>query len=416
LEGGNGVKESAVIAKILEEAGVAAIHASSGNYETLERAHDSMPHQEGWKLYMTEGLKAAITIPVIAVGGLKNPSFCEKILAERKADFIALGRTLLADPQWPNKAREGRVDDIRKCISCNECTDHVFRTQTRCAINPAMGRGKDFYSLKPADVREKVMVVGGGPAGMEAARVAALRGHEVALYEKNAELGGQIKVAATPPSKDKVLWLLEYLSGQMGKLGIKVELQTEVTPDLVERVNPDAVIIATGGRLKRPNLPGMEKNRVVPAWDVLAGEVEITGEKVAVLGGWMVGCETADFLAERSNKVTIVARSAQPAPNMELLNRVILMRRLKELNVAMLMEHDVVEVTEKGLILVDKRTGENRELEADFVVFARGAVPRSDLLEALEGKVAELYAAGGCRKVGKFMQATYEGATTAMRL
>ena len=233
-----------------------------------------MNYKEGWRVYLAEEIKKVVKIPVITMGQIKTPSFAEKILEKGQADFVGLVRPLIADPEWARKAFEGRDEEIRKCISCNiGCIGRVFLDlYLTCTLNPVAGReGEDEWAnLNPADKKKKVMIVGGGPAGMEAARVAAIRGHSVTLYDKNDRLGGQLLIAAVPPGKDKLNYINEYYSYQLKKLKVKIELGREVNQSVVRQAKPDAVIIATGAEQFIPNVPGINGKNVVTAWDVLS--------------------------------------------------------------------------------------------------------------------------------------------------
>ena len=261
IEGGVTIEESIIMAQMLEEAGAAFVHVSSGTYETLHKSNDIMRLPEGWKNYIWEAVRKAVKIPTFAAGGIKTPDFSEKLISEGKADFVALGRPLFADPEWPNKAFEGRAEDIRKCYSCMECLGFVTgrAMDTCCAINVAVGREREFGEITPAQNKKSVMIIGAGPGGMEAARIAALRGHKVALYDRKEEIGGQLLLAARPPGKQKLLWFRDYQTIQLKKLHVKLQLGVKVTPNLVNEKKPDAVIVATGSQPIIPEIPGIEK-------------------------------------------------------------------------------------------------------------------------------------------------------------
>ncbi|MFH1485698.1 MAG: NAD(P)-binding protein, partial [Chloroflexota bacterium] len=211
LPGGITIKDSPDMAKVFEAAGAVYLSVTCGTFDTADRFNDIMRQPEGWKEYIWEAIKKSVKIPIMAGGGLRHPDFCERVLAQGKADFIGLARPLLADPHWANKAKEGRPEDICPCISCVECIHGSSRRRNgggarRCSVNPASGREAEFSELKPATVKKKVMIVGGGPGGMEAARIAALRGHKVTLYDKGKELGGALLLASAPPGKEKLAW------------------------------------------------------------------------------------------------------------------------------------------------------------------------------------------------------------------
>jgi pyruvate/2-oxoglutarate dehydrogenase complex dihydrolipoamide dehydrogenase (E3) component len=272
-----------------------------------------------------------------------------------------------------------------------------------------MGREREFSTIKPASTEKNVIIVGAGPAGLEAARVASLRGHRVTLYDKSDELGEPLKLAATPPGKEKILWFRDYLIAQVNKQGVRVELKTEVTPEFVERVKPDAVILATGSVPFLPDIPGAQDKRTITAADVLSGKVTLSGKKVIVAGGGMVGCETAEFLAERNNAVTVIEMLPNMAGDMELLHKKVLIDSLKEKRVTMLTERRLVEITEKDIILEDCKSGKKETLEADWVILALGMKPLTTLAEVLEDKVPECYVIGDCKEPRRFMEAVYEG-------
>lgn len=413
VKGGITTEESPAIAQIFEEAGVAFLDVSSGIEEMGHKRIDIMRMPEGWKAYLWEAVKKAVKIPTFAGGGNRTPELCEKIIAEGKADFVGLGRQFYADPEWPNKVREGRLGDIRKCTSCLECRRAV---DIRCSINVALGREKEFGEIKPAPVKKRVMVIGAGPGGMEAARIAALRGHQVTLYDRRREIGGNLLRAASPPGKEKLLWFRDYEAGQLSNLGVSLKLGVKVTPELVDKIKPDVVILAAGSNPVIPGIPGIEGENVSTAWEVLESKTKIRNQDVVVAGGGMVGAETAEFLAEQNNVVTIVEMLPRIADDMEIFNRRGLMDALREKKVIMLTEREVSEVTEEGLIVTNKRSGERKLVKADWVVLAMGSKPAGELVEALPEKVPQLYVVGDCQQPRTIMAAVYEGAFTALQI
>lgn len=418
VEGGVTPKESPDMARMLEEAGAAFIDVSGGIEEVKHKQIDIMRFPEGWKAYIWEAIKRAVHVPIVASGGHRTPEYCERVIAEGKADFVALGRQLFADPEWPSKVREGLSEDIRKCISCNECQG--FRTgratETHCAVNVAVGREKEFGEIKPADVKRRVVVVGGGPAGMEASRIARLRGHEVTVYDQKETLGGNLLLAAVPPGKEKLLWFRDYEATQLSKLKVILKIGVKATPELIEETNPDVVILAAGSKPLIPEIPGAQKRNVFTAWDVLEGKAKLTGQKVVVVGGGTVGAETAEFLRNQDNRVTLVEMLPGIAEDMEPLNRRGLMDGLRDKNVTVLTEHRVEEITDQGVVVTSKQNMERGFVEADWVILAMGSKAAQELADALEKKIPHLYVIGDCRQPRTILAAVYEGALTALKI
>ena len=323
--------------------------------------------------------------------------------------MVAIGRQLIADPYWLKKATTGEVEDIIPCISCNVCFETgLGNLDLKCSVNPISGREAEL-TMEPALSPKKVMVIGGGPAGMEAARVAALRGHEVTLYEKQSELGGQLILAAVPPYKQGLALLSSYLSRQLEKSAVQVKLGIEVTPELVEKEGPDAVIFATGSMPLIPEIPGVDRKNVVTAVDVLSSKVNV-GDKVVVIGGELVGCETADFLVGQGKKVTVVRRGLEMASKMFRSNRHALLARLEEKGVVLstgIKEYEAI--TEDGLVMID-REGKRQTLEVDTIVLAAGAIPSDRMVEAIQDKVGEIHLAGDCVQPRRILDAIHDGA------
>ena len=344
LPGGITIDDSSRIAIILEAAGVDYISVTAGVYESSDKMMCTMREKEGWRKPLWAAIHSAVHIPVIAGGSLRHPRECERILEDNIADFIGLARPLFGEPEWPLKAREGRIEDIRFCISCNECARDTMRRRSgerHCTVNAATGREKDFSNLTPAKDTKKVMIVGAGPAGMEAARVAALRGHRVTLYEKESFLGGQLIHAGRPKSKRRILWLRDFLENQIRKSGVTVITETSVTPALVKAEMPDALVISTGAKPIRLNIPGINSASVVDCWDLLLGKVNPEKEKIAVIGGGMIGAEAADYLLERNNTVTVIEQLPDVAMDMEPNHRKQLLDLFKEKKVSLFVGYKI---------------------------------------------------------------------------
>ncbi len=410
IEGGITSEESQQIARLAQDAGSDAIHVSG--YGTGARHLPSSGNPVGFFSRPAERIKKNVRIPVIAVGRI-TPEFGEGLLRQGKADFIAIGRALLADPDLPNKVASGKSEDILPCIYCDGCFGSIrgFRSpdrSLRCAVNAATGKEREF-ALHPAERAKKVVIIGGGPAGLEAARVAALRGHHPVLFEKDTDLGGQLHTASLPPYKESIQSLTTYLAHQVRKLGVKVELGKEADVGQVEELNPHVVVLATGVSSIMPEIRGIEKPHVFFAQDVLMGKVPV-GERVIVIGGELVGCETAEFLANMGKKVTVTRRGSEMAIKMMPAARRLLLNRLAMKGVALLTEVKYEEVRDECLLITTKE-GEKHIIEADTIVVAAGARANIELFKALKDKGYETYLAGDCKEPRGILDAIYEGFT-----
>ena len=355
---------------------------------------------------LAEAVKKVVSVPVIAVGRIP-PEFAEDVIRDGKADFVSMGRELLVDPYLPQKAESGRPEDIRPCIYCLTCLDSMNwrREGVCCVVNPTLGRERES-ELKPAKSPKTIVVVGGGPGGMEAARVAALRGHKVVLFDEGEKLGGQLLLAAKPPFKDTLETFRQYLAGQISKLGIDLQLRQKFAPDMVKELKPDVVVIATGVKPFIPQIPGIRSKKVVQASEVLIGSE--TGDRVAVIGGELVGCETALLLMERGKKVTIMRRGPELATKVHRLIREPMLSRLKYKGASILTGVEYQEITDAGVV-IKTATGEQKVIEADTVVLAAGSMPNTELAAALKGKVAQVLSIGDCVEPRSIMEAVGEG-------
>jgi 2-enoate reductase len=407
IEGGRGVEESLEIARRLEKAGVDALHVDAGCYDNWYWPHPPTYQPPACMVDMAEAAKSAVKIPVITVGKLGYPELAEKILRERKADFVAIGRSLLSDPEWPLKVKEGRLEDIRPCIGCQDgCLARIMTgAYISCAVNPATGNEKEF-TITPAAKPRSVLVVGGGIAGMEAARVAALRGHRVTLYEKRDRLGGHLIEGSVPLFKSDIKMLNEYYVTLLGKMGIKIELGKEVTPVTIRKMKPDVIIVATGSTQDIPDTPGIEKNNVITAIDLLLGRKK-AGNRIIVAGGGLIGCETAVYLAQKGKKVTIVEMLEDIIPDVFEANKQYLFRMLAENGVNVLTNTKMVRVTDDGALVINQYRRFEAKLPADTIVIAMGLKAEKSLVKALEGTVGELHAIGDCEGPGKIMDAVW---------
>jgi 2,4-dienoyl-CoA reductase-like NADH-dependent reductase (Old Yellow Enzyme family)/thioredoxin reductase len=418
VDGGLTLEDMKLIAQRLELVGVDALSVSAGIYEAqpwYSKIFPAMGMPEGCNVPLAEEIKKVTHAPVIVAGKLGDPVLAEQVVEGGKADLIAVGRGLLADPEWARKALEGRIEDICPCIYCNEgCAGSISNFwRVACVVNPALGREKE-YRIGPARNRKKVLVVGGGPGGMEAARVAALRGHDVTLHEKESRLGGQLIAASVPGFKKPIKDLVQYLEAQVRRAGVTVELGKESTPASVKEQAPDVVILATGATHSVPDMPGVGAEDVATASQILLGE-KTAGDRVVVVGGGQVGSEVAWYLAEQGKKVTIVEMTFGVALDVNLFSRFYLLDRLGQLGVETLAMTTVEEITGAGVVTVD--TGGNRQaVQADTVVIATGFKCCDGLAQGLRGQVSEVYTIGSCVKPGKIHEAMHEAARVARRI
>lgn len=380
LEGGVALADATELAQRLEEAGINYLEVSVGAYGSLEHTVPPMVFPRGYNVHYAAHLKRNLKIPVVAVGRINDPELAEEILQRGDADLIAFGRGLIADPDLPNKAKEGRFDDILRCVACNECMARVFRREPfGCAVNPRVGREMDGDPA-PSATPKRVLVVGAGPGGIQMALTASARGHQVIVCDRSDALGGKLAVAGAPTSKSELLNYLEYLTVQLDKSRAEVRLNTEVTPELVAAIAPDEVIVASGARPKIPSIPGVDQPHVCTADDVLVDDR--LGKRVVVLGASGTGCETAMHLHETGHEVTIIARSNKAATSLEPLVRKVIVEDLKKAGVEIASGLDCTEILGDGVVCKDA-AGRRMVFPCDGVVLARGYESDNRLAEEL---------------------------------
>jgi 2-enoate reductase len=404
LNGGREISEGLEIARELESFGVHALDVDAGCYETWHWAHPPTTQPPGCMVNMADYAKKVVHIPVMAVGKLGYPDLAEKVLEEEKADFIVLGRALLADPDWPNKVMNGKVENIRPCIGDHECLKRVFEHKyISCAVNPRVGMEREFL-LSPAQKVKTVLVIGGGPSGMQASITAAARGHRVTLWEKARKLGGNLIPASTPDFKKDYRNLLNYLSNEVQRLGITVEVGKEASPAEIHKLNSDVVFIATGSLPIIPEIPGINNSHVSTAIDALLGKAEIEGS-VIIIGGGITGCETALHLLKMGKTVTVVELLDSIMRDTFLANKMHLLELLKGANI--LTDTKVLEIGDKAVTVVNK-DGHKQTLEASSVLIASGLRPDRTLLDSLDGTISEVYPIGDCVQPRKIINAIWE--------
>ncbi|MDI6754959.1 MAG: NAD(P)/FAD-dependent oxidoreductase [Thermodesulfobacteriota bacterium] len=411
IEGGITLQETKAFAKRLEERGIDYIHVSAGIIETGQHFVIPMYFPKGHLLYLSEGIKSAVNIPVIAVGALHDPLLAEQALKKKQADLIAMGRALIADPELPNKIQSGRTEDIRTCLRCNEgCSSRVRQSKTqRCAVNAEVGRERQMR-IHPVLNPKHVCIIGGGPAGMEAARVLALRRHRVTLIEKEKELGGLLRYAAVPDFKAELRSFLEYQKTQVKKLGVEVLLNRRATLDFLKELKPDKVVLAAGSSMSIPEIPGSHKPFVATAIDLLSGKYQ-TGDRVLVAGGAAMGCEVAAHLASLGKKVTLVEMLGDLALDLEMRSRLAILQLLKERGVEVLTGWKLVKI-EEGYALLLGGDWKKMQVKADSFILALGLTSNQELLKPLTETFGNFFVIGDCLEPRKIYQAIHEGAFT----
>lgn len=409
------IEDTLEVAKVLENIGVDIIHVSGGSHIRGNHLASPMSVPAGHHIREAEAVKRVVHIPVIASGSITTPQLAEEILESGKADFIALARPLFADPHWPQKAREGRPEDITPCIRCNDgCQDrsNLKYRPTQCTVNASLNR-EDALSITPAEQRSNVAVVGGGPGGMEAARVCALRGHSVTLYEKR-NLGGALIEASVPEFKSDLKRLIDYYVTQLKKLKVEV-IQKEATVDTIKKGKFDAVIVAAGGTPLIPDVPGIDRPIVTSALDALSRKSPV-GQKVLVVGGNMVGTEVGLWLAEQGKEVIFIEMLDEFMANVGIFDQLEYHERLAKQRVAIHTGERLESVVDKGAIVVDKY-GKKQEIVADSIVLAVGFAPLASLREKLQKeKGFEVYAIGDCVSPRRIFDAIHEGYLTARKI
>jgi len=416
VEGGITLQDARITAKLLIRSGVDCLHVSVGISDNMiPTLPMSIP--DGFFLHLAEGIKKEVDVPVIGVGKINSSEFAEQALNEGKCDLVAMGRALIADPYLPKKAREGRAEDIIPCIYCNQgCITRISDwLDMTCLVNPAVGRESGFQIVR-AKVPKKVLIVGGGPGGLEAAIIAKQSGHDVVLAEKQEHLGGQLNYALKPPKKDRIEKLIDYFSNQVKKLGIKIYLGKYVTIDFVKEIKPDIIVMATGSTPRSPDISGIKRENVYWATEVLEGK-KVLGKRVVVIGGGQVGLETADFLAEAGKDVMVLEMLSEVGTDVPPRNKMFLMKRLLEENVQIFVDRKVEEIYDKG-IRAD-HFGLHEEFKGDAVVISVGSKPDRSLMEELKEIIPELegfYMIGDCVEPRKALEAIYEGAHVAREI
>ena len=436
IRGGTDRDEIITFAKKLEEAGADMLNVTGGWHESPV-PQTTMDVPLGAFVYMARRIKEAVTIPVVASNRINDPLIAEQVLVNHQADLISMARGLLADPELPRKAQEGRFDEIRKCIGCNQgCMDHVFEGRiVECLVN-AQGGHECEIEEKPAENKKRILIIGGGPAGMETARVAAWRGHDVTLWEKSDRLGGQLPLAAAAPGRSDFNYLDEYLQNSLIINKVRVELNKEAGVNNIKEFAPDAVVIATGAGPMNLPVPGADRPNVVQAWDLLQDSRIETGNNIVVVGAGAVGCESAltlsrigtidaetlqfltvhkvespevlyELSTRGSKRITLVEQQAKIGVDIGRSTKWVISMDLPRFGVEVLTGARVMEIADEGVVV--EIDGTRKVIPADTVILAVGSQPHNELQEQLKDLVPEIHLIGDGLKPRKAMDAIHEG-------
>lgn len=415
IEGGTDLEEARRFAPLLEEAGYHAIHVSAAIGETARFASAPYYIQPGHLIDYAAGIREVVSVPVIGVGRILRPDMADRFIREGKCDFVALGRALLADPDWPNKARTGRDDEIIPCIGCNlGCLDRSYseQGQTQCTCNPWTGREVDwpgYPSGREPSRKLRVLVVGAGPGGMQAAIIAAHRGHDVTVWEQTGDVGGSFRLAAAAPGKSELAGFLRWQKEELERAGAKLQLHTRATDTAVLQFDPDELIIATGSLpLGAASLPYGAGGRFVLGDEVLAGRAKVASP-VFVVSQQGAGLDVAHLLAEQGHAVTILESGDDPAPHVPSAPRSFLLERLVELGVIIRTGHRVLGLDAEGIIL-EVGGKETRIDDPGTVVLALGRRPNDDLANQLESARVSMTVIGDANRPGHAQAAVHQGA------
>ena len=451
LDGGYELEGAVEIGKVLEKAGAAWLNIQTGWHDSpVPLITKEVP--EGHFAYLSEGIKKAVNIPVIAGYRITDPVVAESLLAQGKADLIGMARAFIADPDFANKVKEGREDEIRRCICCCRCVDQAVGAGMPldiCSVNPRVGADLET-DIIAAKFPKKILVIGGGPAGMQAARIAALRGHKVSLYERGPRLGGAMVFGGI--LNDQTAKLTHYFESEFKKLPVEVKLNTEVDSSIVEKLKPDAIIMAAGGAPLSLEIPGIKGDNVSSLRDAIGlvtgrpvkkdglwqkfiwsmglltfryfynlpfmrwalASPFLFGKNVAVIGGGFAACELAEFLIEHGRKVTIVAEESRLGADIGPSTRWVIMMKMRKAGVTMLTEARPLEITREGIKIT--RKGEEKLVKADSIISALGMKHNQDLSRGLSAGAIPVFIIGDCADPKKIAEANKAGYRTAINL
>ena len=405
---GYDLQEGLKMAKALSDKGIDAIDVSSAAYDTFNYWLEPTTFDCGWRKYLAAEVKKVVDIPVLAANLIRSPEQAEQQLEDGIQDFVSLGRPLLADPHWVNKVEQGRENTVKRCICCLYCFEsmenNAYRyTHGNCSVNPFMGR--DNVKLKQNGNGRKVVVVGSGVAGLTAAELFSKRGFDVTVLEKSQTYGGQINLADKPPHKEKLHWCVDDLYTNAVQNGVKFEFDTLATPEILDALSPEVVINATGANAVFPK--PFQKENVCTVTDILNGNVILNDKKVAVIGSGMTGLETSELLCEQGNKVSIIEMADEIAPGAYFQQLDDALPKLKAAGTQFFASSKLTEIQSDCVVVENTKTGEKKNIAADFVVLSLGCRPDNSLLDEIkDGKSYKVINIGDSVKIGRIVNAT----------
>lgn len=410
VAGGIELEEGKEIAKIFEAAGADILNISAGIYESGLVSIEPASFTEGWRVYLSSAVKEKVNVAVTAGGVIRNPTHADKIIADGQADFIFVGRGMIADPHWADKAIYGKESEIRPCISCNTCISKNFNAlHIRCAVNPIAGREWRLGKTK-SSAEAKVLIIGAGPAGMQAAYHLANAGIKVEMIEKSGELGGLLNIAAKPPHKGKLDWINEYLKRQMKHPNISVHLNQEFSDAQTKDDDINFIIVATGAK---PFIPEWSKeipnDKILGLEYVLKNKTQLKEQKILVIGGGSSGCEIAEYFLAQKNEVSIIEQAKQLANGLESMTRIDLLTRLHTMGLKSKTHSEIIKIDNHFIEIKNKADNKSEKLEYDKVILACGYKPEEIQYNESKDKYNRIYLIGDVSKARGIEDAIYEG-------